>query len=171
MKLRHYVASLMLSTSVALGQAAELTVVINEFAAINDSGLRDEEGNFSDWIELHNFGTKPVGLTGAALTDSRKRLAKWTLPEIKLEPGQYLVVFMSGKDRRVDRIRNQFTDPDVHRGIDFTIYNAGDFQTTDKISGVGSKTCVALNFKIKLWQYFCMFFITVLFDSRNTYTF
>ncbi|MED5279657.1 MAG: chitobiase/beta-hexosaminidase C-terminal domain-containing protein, partial [Verrucomicrobiota bacterium] len=90
----------MLTTTVTLGQAASPTVVINEFVAINDSGLRDKEGDFSDWLELHNYGTETVDLTGAALTDSRKRLAKWTFPEIKIEPGQYLVVFMSGKDRR-----------------------------------------------------------------------
>ena len=32
-------------------------------------------------------------------------------------------------------------------GVDMTIFNAGDFYTTPKLPGVGSKTCVALNFK------------------------
>ena len=118
MKFRHYVAGLMISTTVVLAQAAKPTVVINEFTAINDSGLRDEEGDFSDWIELHNFGTEPVDLTDAALTDSRKRLAKWTLPEIKLEPGQYLVVFMSGKDRRT-------ADEPLHAS--FALRGKGDY--------------------------------------------
>ena len=100
MMLRHLAAGILLTTTVMLGQAASPTVVINEFVAINDSGLRDNEGDFSDWLELHNYGTETVDLTGAALTDSRKGLAKWTFPETKIEPGQYLVVFMSGKDRR-----------------------------------------------------------------------
>ncbi|MDP6794487.1 MAG: CotH kinase family protein [Verrucomicrobiota bacterium] len=99
MKIRHLAAGLILTTAVALGQEPQPTVVINEFTAINDSGLQDEEGDFSDWIELHNFGAKPVDLGGAALTDSPKRLMKWTFPETKLEAGQFLVVFMSGKDR------------------------------------------------------------------------
>ena len=97
MMLRHLAAGILLTTTVMLGQAASPTVVINEFVAINDSGFRDNEGDFSDWLELHNYGTETVDLTGAALTDSRKRLAKWTFPETKIEPGQYLVVFMSGK--------------------------------------------------------------------------
>ena len=100
MKLRHLAIGIFLTTTVALGQATDPTVVINEFVAINDSGLRDEEGDFSDWIELHNHGTETVNLAGVSLTDDRKRLAKWTFPETQLEPGQFLIVHMSGKDRR-----------------------------------------------------------------------
>ena len=101
MKLRSFIIGLMFSALVALGQATEPTVVINEIVAINDSGLKDEDGDFSDWIELHNYGTESINLTGTALTDNRKRLANWTFPETQLEPGQFVVVFMSGKDKRV----------------------------------------------------------------------
>ena len=66
MMLRHLAAGILLTTTGMLGQAASPTVVINEFVAINDSGLRDNEGDFSDWLELHNYGTETVDLTGAA---------------------------------------------------------------------------------------------------------
>ena len=99
MKIRHLAASLILTASVSFAETPPPTIVINEFTAINDSGLQDEDGDFSDWVELHNFGTEPVDLGDAALTDNRKRLAKWTFPEIKLDAGQHLVVFMSGKNR------------------------------------------------------------------------
>ena len=46
MMLRHLAAGIFLTTTVTLGQAANPTVVINEFVAINDSGLRDNEGEF-----------------------------------------------------------------------------------------------------------------------------
>ena len=48
MMLRHLAAGILLTTTVTLGQATNSTVVINEFVAINDSGLRDNEGDFSD---------------------------------------------------------------------------------------------------------------------------
>ena len=73
--------------------------IISEFLAINDSGLLDEDGVASDWIELHNPGTEVVLLNGYHLTDDATNLAKWTLPNVTLNPGEYLIIFASAKDR------------------------------------------------------------------------
>ena len=47
-----------------LGQA-EARVIISEFLAVNDKGLKDADDDRSDWIEIHNAGGKrlisPVG--------------------------------------------------------------------------------------------------------------
>jgi hypothetical protein len=77
-------------------------VRINEFLSSNvaASGLKDEEGELQDWIELHNQGAASVNLEGWALTDDRDDLGRWVFPEVLLGPGQYLVVFASGKDRK-----------------------------------------------------------------------
>jgi hypothetical protein len=75
-------------------------VFINEFCAHNATGLRDQDGHPSDWIELYNAGTTLVNLEGWYLTDDFQQLDKWRFPEITLAAGQYLVVFASGKDRR-----------------------------------------------------------------------
>lgn len=72
---------------------------ITEFMAANDSGLADENGEFSDWIEIHNPDSAPVSLAGFHLTDDPDNLAKWTFPAVTLNPGAYLVIFASGKDR------------------------------------------------------------------------
>ena len=83
--------------------ASALTnLVINEFLAANVStnGLVDEDGQLSDWLELYNRGTAPVNLCGWSLTDSADQPAQWTFPATNIAPGQYLVVFASGKDRR-----------------------------------------------------------------------
>ncbi len=74
-------------------------VVISEFLADNVGGLRDEDGDSSDWIELHNPEATPVSLTGWHLTDDPDDLTRWTFPETTLPPDGYLVVFASGKDR------------------------------------------------------------------------
>ena len=76
-----------------------LTVVISEFMAANDTTLADDEGEFSDWIELHNTGTQAVNLQGWHLTDNVNNLAQWDFPAVTMQPDQYLVVFASGKDR------------------------------------------------------------------------
>lgn len=74
-------------------------LVINEFMAANGTGLVDEEGDTSDWIELHNRGRQPVNLAGWFLSDDPARPEKWPFPNRSLGPDEYLVVFASGKDR------------------------------------------------------------------------
>jgi hypothetical protein len=74
--------------------------IITEFAASNDEGLSDFQGDSSDWIELHNPTAQAVDLEGWYLTDDLSDLTKWEMPEVSLSPGGYLVVFASGKDLR-----------------------------------------------------------------------
>ena len=74
-------------------------LLITELVASNDQGLEDENGDASDWIEIHNAGDAPANLDGWHLTDDDDRMTKWTFPAVTIEPDDYLVVFASGKDR------------------------------------------------------------------------
>ncbi|MBL9169358.1 MAG: lamin tail domain-containing protein [Verrucomicrobiales bacterium] len=74
-------------------------VIITEFVASNDHGLKDEDGASSDWIELQNQGPGPVNLAGWFLTDDAGALTKWRLPSTNLLVNDFLVVFASGKNR------------------------------------------------------------------------
>ncbi|GIT04668.1 MAG: hypothetical protein CM1200mP29_00790 [Verrucomicrobiota bacterium] len=65
----------------------------------NVSRLPDEDGDFSDWIEVHNPDNVAVPLAGYHLTDDAANLDKWTFPAVNLNPGATLVVFASGKNR------------------------------------------------------------------------
>ena len=75
--------------------------LITEFMADNDTTLDDEDGEFSDWIEVHNPDGASIDLTGWCLTDNAINLSKWPFPPVILQPGGFLVVFASGKDRRI----------------------------------------------------------------------
>ena len=75
-----------------------VTVVVSEFVAANDSTLQDRDGDYSDWIELYNYGADPVQLQGCFLTDDSALPQKWPFPELVLASGEYFVVFASGKD-------------------------------------------------------------------------
>ena len=61
---------------------------ISEFMAANVSRLADEEGDFSDWIEVHNPDNVAVPLAGYHLTDDAANLDKWTFPAVTLNPGR-----------------------------------------------------------------------------------
>ena len=78
---------------------AETSIVLSEFCAQNGNGIRDEDGEHSDWIELYNPGASVVNLKGWYLTDSFYALKKWRFPSFKLGPRQYGLVFASGKNR------------------------------------------------------------------------
>lgn len=75
--------------------------IISEILASNDSILLDEDGDDSDWIELHNPTASDANLEGYYLTDDAEDLQKWRLPVTTLSPGEFLVVFASNKDRAV----------------------------------------------------------------------
>lgn len=76
-------------------------IVINEFMTSNISSITDADGDHEDWIELYNAGSNPVNLLGHGLTDDSTRLFKWTFPSVTLNPGQYLLVWCSDKNRAV----------------------------------------------------------------------
>jgi hypothetical protein len=86
-------------------------VVINEFVAAGvagPAGLKDENGQVQDWIELLNRGPEAVDLRGWSLTDDKAEPQKWTFPARMLRPGEFLVVFASGKDRRAPTGNDRF---------------------------------------------------------------
>src|SRR4030042_383598 len=84
------------------------TPVISEFMASNGSNeplaegeLLDEDGDSSDWIEIYNPTAEAVHLGGWYLTNDADNLEQWQFPAgVVLGPGQFLVVFASGKDRK-----------------------------------------------------------------------
>lgn len=73
--------------------------IISEFLASNATGYRDDDGERSDWIELHNPDSTDINLAGWFLTDDRQNLQKWVFPSTPLVANQYGLVFASGKDR------------------------------------------------------------------------
>ncbi|MCA9188880.1 MAG: lamin tail domain-containing protein, partial [Planctomycetales bacterium] len=75
--------------------------IINEFLAANNGFLQDEDGEYSDWIELYNQGDTTADLDGWSLSDDPADLTKWQFPSVSLPPGGYLVVFASNKDRAI----------------------------------------------------------------------
>lgn len=112
------VCVLLVGTVVTPFHAALGAPIITEFQASNDSVLADDDGDFSDWIELHNPDNFSVALAGYHLTDSATNLRKWTFPDVSLAPGGYLIVFASGKNR---------ADPSRPLHTDFSLSADGEF--------------------------------------------
>jgi hypothetical protein len=70
-------------------------LVLNEFLALNDTGIQDPAGQRDDWIELLNRGPGSAPLVGRHLSDSFGNLTKWTFPAAlpPLPVGDFLLVW------------------------------------------------------------------------------
>ena len=74
-------------------------VVLNEIMSSNSTTLSDEDGDYPDWVELYNAGSEPVDLSGYGLSDDTLNTKKWMFGSVSINPGEYLIVFASDKDR------------------------------------------------------------------------
>ncbi|NLH15246.1 MAG: hypothetical protein GX455_01575, partial [Phycisphaerae bacterium] len=112
-------------------------VIINEFMAINNSKFDDfqnlsegewvdEDGDSSDWIELLNVTNQPIFLNGWYLTNNPDQPKGWELPDVSLEPGAFLIIAASGKDRN---------DPDGQLHTDFQLAGESGFIALVKPDG------------------------------------
>lgn len=75
-------------------------LVINEGSNMNYSTIADEDKEYPDWIEIYNSGTDTFNLLNYALSDDNNDPVKWKFPNIKMAPGEYLVVYCSDKNRK-----------------------------------------------------------------------
>ena len=55
-------------------------VVINEFMTRNVTGIRDEQGQVEDWLELYNTTGNSVNVGGMYLTDDQTTPTEWQIP-------------------------------------------------------------------------------------------
>ena len=82
--------------------AKETPIVINELMASNTKSLADPQGQYEDWLELHNLTSNVVNLSGMYLTDKIGNLKKWAFPENTTIPAQgYLLVWLD-EDGKAD---------------------------------------------------------------------
>jgi hypothetical protein len=75
--------------------------VINEFLAQNTANITDEDGTFSEWIEIRYPNPTSISLNGYYLTDSAANLTQWQFPNVSIPGNGFVLVWASSKDRRV----------------------------------------------------------------------
>lgn len=84
------------------------SVIISEVLASN-SRIADPQGEFDDYVELHNTGKVAVDLSGRFLTDSRSNLRKWKFPAGTMIPsGGRLVVWADEDERATSGLHASF---------------------------------------------------------------
>jgi len=66
--------------------------------ASNRSVIRDPQGQYDDWIEIHNYGVQAIRLGGMYLTDDLSVPTKWRIPDdnaaaTTIRPKGYLLIW------------------------------------------------------------------------------
>ena len=102
------------------------TLVINEVVTSNSQIITDDDGDYEDWIELYNTGTESIDLQGYGLSDNND-LFQWVFPSKTIAPGEYLLLWCSGKDK---------TDPLTPLHSNFKISADGEIVTLTDPEGV-----------------------------------
>ncbi len=118
---------LVIGALASAGLSLRAEPIISEFMAANTATLADDDGVYSDWIELHNPDAVAVNLAGWFLTDSAGNKTKWQFPAVTLLPNSYLVVFASNKNR---------TEPTGRLHTNFALSAGGEYLGLIKPDGV-----------------------------------
>src|SRR5215211_4443947 len=120
-----------IGVAITLGLACAIVAraqpMISEFMAANTKVLTDEDGAYSDWIEIHNPGNTDLNLAGWYLTDTSSNKTKWQFPAVTITAGGYLVVFASSKDR---------TNPGSPLHTNFALSASGEYLSLIAPDGV-----------------------------------
>ena len=121
------------------------SVVINELMADNDNIVADPQGDYDDWLELHNQTDTPVLLTGMYLSDKEDEPTKWQFPEnTEIPANGYLIVWLDDDEDASEGLHANFK---LSKGGEMVILvdtEARDNQVLDSIVFGEQETDIAL---------------------------
>ena len=110
-------------------------LIINEVMPSAKSGLTDEDGEFSDWVELYNTTDRAISLDNFALSDKETKPLKWRFPQgAVVAPHGYYLVFCSGKDRRSDATSIPHTNFSVSAEHDTIVLSDSNGHLVDRVT-------------------------------------
>lgn len=72
---------------------------VNEFMAQNASTIADDNGLYSDWIEIYNMSEEAIDLDGFWITDNLEEPELHQLNGLTVEPGGFLILWADGKGK------------------------------------------------------------------------
>ncbi len=135
MRFRLFCCSISLCVlGLALPTSRGQSVVINEVMAANTNTLQDEDGTYSDWVELFNPGVDPVDLTDWGLTDLASNPFKWRFGAVTIQPGQFLIVWASNKNRPIITATNMLhTSFAISKGGEDIVLTRADSNQVDML--------------------------------------
>ncbi len=75
---------------------SNVTIRINEFMASNDTTIADDNGKYSDWIELYNYGTEAIDIGGMYISDDANDVTQYSFSSAVIQPEEYFLIWCDG---------------------------------------------------------------------------
>jgi hypothetical protein len=82
---------------VSFHASSDPQLFINEFMCDNDTTIADEYGEFDNWAEIYNGDDEAVFLGDKYLSDNLSNPNKWSLPDVTMQPGDFLLIWVDGQ--------------------------------------------------------------------------
>jgi hypothetical protein len=84
---------------------------INEVMSLNNSSIADGEGEYDDWIELHNPGPTNVNMNNMFVTDEFGNWNKMALPSVIIQVGTFRLLWADDQpEQGVDHLNFRLSD-------------------------------------------------------------
>lgn len=134
-------------------------LMINEVVPTPRSGLRDEDDDLSDWVELYNAGETDIKLGNFALSDDELKPLKWAFPKDAVIPaGGYYIIFCSGKNKVEESTRYPHANFSVSSEEETLVLSTlvGELVDRVTVTGVGRDMSYGRDPNTLSWQVYTL---------------
>jgi len=129
----------------------KIDVYINEYMSSNQRFMTDEDGEYSDWVELYNYSNKDIDLSGYFLSDSSNNMDKYMFNDIVIKAHDYLIVYLSSKNKNDNEIHTNFS---LSEKDDYLVLSTYDGVVIDKVKIVSLKDNISYGRNKDEWCYY-----------------
>ncbi len=118
---------------------------ISEVLFRNTYSIIDSYGDHSDYVELYNSGNTVVSLKEYCLSDEFSNPLKWRCPDLSLEPGTYLLIFLSGQESVNGELHAPFSVSSLDDGLQLYHVSRRMYQRVPWSDAVPKNTSMGLD--------------------------
>ena len=101
----------------------KIDVYINEYMSKNQRFVTDLDGDYSDWVELYNYSDEDIDLSGYFISDTINNKDKYMFDDVIIKAKDYLIVYLSSKNKNVDEIHTNFSLSDSDKNLILSTYD------------------------------------------------
>lgn len=124
---------------------AEEPLLLSEVLFRNTYSVMDSYGDHADYAELYNGGSDTVSLSEYYLSDDFTDPMKWKCPDREIQPGEYLLIFLTGKDSLEHEIHAPFSVSSSDSGLEIYHERSRSFQRIPWSNEVPKNTSMGLD--------------------------
>ena len=81
-------------------------LIITEVMTSNKTMVRDNNGEYNDWIEIYNQSASTVNLSNYYISDDPADPLSFILPDVDLKSGEYYIIYASGDINKTDDVKD-----------------------------------------------------------------